>query len=96
MLLECHAAGTAITKQEAEVLDIELESQIASIKVSSTQGCTTKAPAHICEAASVCTGSLWITCFAAILDQINPVPIGAKARGAIVFDELTDNGYRLN
>ena len=93
MLLECHAAGTAISKQEAVILDLELDSQIASIKVSRTQGCIEVAPDHICKAALVCKGSFWITCFAAVLDQINPVPMGAKARGARVFDELVKNGY---
>ena len=93
MMLECHAAGTAITKKEAQLLDLELDSQIASIKVSRTQGCIEIAPDHICEAASVCKGSFWITCFAAVLDQINPVPIGNKARGATVLDEIENNGY---
>ena len=93
MLLECHAAGTAITKQEAVILDLELDSQIASIKVSRTQGCIEVAPDHICMSALVCKGSFWITCFAAVLDQINPVSIGTKARGARVLDELVKNGY---
>ena len=93
MLLECHAAGTAITKKEAVILDLALDSQIASIKVSRTQGCIEIAPDHICQSALVCKGSFWITCFAAVLDQINPVPMGAKARGARVFDELVKNGY---
>ncbi len=93
MLLECHAAGTAITKQEAQLLELELESQIASIKVSRTQGCIEIAPDHICKAANVCRGSFWITCFASILDEVTPVTIGKQARGAMVFDELTKNGY---
>ena len=93
MLLECHAAGTAITKQEAVILDLELDSQIASIKVSRTQGCIEVAPDHICKSALVCKGSFWITCFAAVLDHINTVQMGAKARGARVIDELVKNGY---
>ena len=93
MLLECHAAGTLITAQEAQLLDLELDSQIESIKVSRSQGCIEIAPNHICEAANVCKGSAWITCFAAVLDQLNPVPTGNKARGARVFDELINNGY---
>ena len=93
MLLECHAAGTEITTQEAQILELELDSQIASIKVSRMQGCLKIAPDHICKAAFVCKGSLWITCFASILDKINPVPIGNKARGPKVFDELVKNGY---
>ena len=96
MLLECHAAGTTITKQEAEILDLELDSQIASIQISRTQGCIEPAPEHICKAASVCKGSLWITCFAAVLDTINPLPMGTKARGATVFEELINNGYVVN
>ena len=93
MLLECHAAGTAISKQEAQLLDLELESQIASIKVSRTQGCIEVAPDHICKTAHVCLGSFWITCLAAVLDETIPVIIGRKARGANVFDELVRNGY---
>ncbi len=93
MLLECHAAGTAITRKEADLLDLELDSQIASIKVSRTQSCVEIAPDHICKSALVCKGSFWITCFAAVLDQVNPVPMGTKARGTIVFNELVKNGY---
>ena len=93
MLLECHAAGTALTKPEAVILDLELDSQLASIKVSKTHGCIEVAPDHIRKAALLCKGSFWITCFAAVLDQVNPVPMGQKARGATVFDELVKNGY---
>ena len=96
MLLECHAAGTPITPQEATLLDLELDSQIASIKVSRTQGCIEVAPDHICKASSVCIGSLWITCLAAVLDQLNPVSAGIKARGATVIDELLSNHYVVN
>ncbi len=96
MLLECHAAGTFITEGEARLLDLELDSQIASIKVSRTQGCVEVAPDHICHSAHVCKGSAWITCFASILDEIIPVEIGMKARGAKVFDELLRNGYLLS
>ncbi len=95
MLLECHAAGISISKQEAQLLDLELESQIASIKVSRTQGCIEIAPDHICKAAFICKGSFWISCLAAVLDQVTPVPMGTKARGATVFDELVQNRYLL-
>tara|TARA_Y100001968_G_C19363081_1_gene720911 strand:+ start:613 stop:906 length:294 start_codon:yes stop_codon:yes gene_type:complete len=93
MLLECHAAGTAITKDEAELLDLELYTQLESIKISRTQGCIEIAPDHICKVALVCKGSFWITCLAAVLDQVTPVNTGMKARGAKVFDELVCNGY---
>ncbi|KGG16099.1 MULTISPECIES: hypothetical protein [unclassified Prochlorococcus] len=93
LLLECHAQGTQITRQEAELLDLELYSQIESIKVSRTQGCLQIAPDHICKISLVCNGSNWITCLAAVLDQLLPATIGKKARGAQVFDELVRNGY---
>ena len=48
---------------------------------------------YICEAASVYKGSLWIICLAAVLDQVIPLPLGTKGRGAKVFDELLMNGY---
>ncbi len=96
MLLECHAAGTPITPQEAELLDLELDSQIESIKVSRTQGCIEVAPDHICKVVCVCVGSFWITCLAALLDQMNPVAAGSKARGARVMDELLSNHYAIN
>lgn len=95
MLLECYAAGSLISKQEAQLLDLELDSQIASIQVSRREGCIEVAPDHICKAANVCKGSLWITCFAAVLDLVAPVPIGEKARGAKVFDELVNNDYEI-
>ena len=96
LLMECHAAGTAITQQEARLLDLELDSQLASIKVSRTQGCIEIAPAHICRAANVRQDSFWITCFAAILDELIPVAVGEKSRGATVFDELVWNGYLVH
>ncbi len=93
LLLECYAEGTDITSQETELLDLELYSQIESIKVSDSQGCMQIAPKHICKKGLVCEGSLWITCLAAVLDQLSPLPIGQKSRGATVFDELVENGY---
>ena len=93
LLLEFHAQGIKINKTEAELLDLELYSQMQSIKVSRTQGCLEIAPDYICKVSCVCKGSLWITCLAAVLDQIVPVPFGTKARGAKVFDALQLNGH---
>ena len=96
LLLEFHAQGIKINQTEAELLDLELYSQIESIKVSRTQGCIEIAPDHICKSTLVCKGSLWITCLAALLDQIIPVPLGRKARGAQIFDELVAYGYLVS
>ena len=93
LLLECYAEGAELTLQEVELLEIELYSQIQSIKVSSTQGCMEVAPNHISKKALVCEGSLWITCLAAVLDQLSSAGLGQKSRGATVFDELVKNGF---
>ncbi len=95
LLLECYSEGIEITRQEVELLDLELYSQIESIKVSPQQGCIKVAPNHICKSALVCEGSFWITCLAAILDQLNPPSLGKKSRGATVFDQLVENGYLI-
>jgi len=76
ILLESYADGECINKDELSLLELELDSQLASIKFSRTQGCTEKAPQHICEAAQVCEGSSWLTCFASILDKANPISLG--------------------
>ena len=96
ILLESYAAGDDLKKDELSLLELELDSQLESIKFSRTQGCTEKAPKHICEAAKVCEGSSWITCFASILDKANPLSLGKKSRGAKVFDALLNNNYLMN
>ena len=93
LLLECYSSGSEMTKDELQMLEIELDTQIESIKVSRTQGCLQIAPKHICEAALVCEGSIWITCLASVLDKCSPPSLGQKAKGAIVFDELVRQGY---
>ena len=93
LLLECYSSGSEMTKDELQMLEIELDTQIESIKVSRTQGCLKIAPKHICQAAFVCEGSVWITCLAAILDNYLPACFGKNAKGAIVFDELVRQGY---
>ena len=82
-----------MTTDELQMLEIELDTQIESIKVSRDQGCLKIAPKHICQSAKVCEGSAWITCLASVLDKFSPPSIGQKAKGAIVFDELVRQGY---
>ena len=92
-LLECYSSGSEITKDELKMLEIEIDTQIESMKVSRTQGCLEIASKHICQAARVCEGSAWITCLASILDRCLPPSIGQKAKVSIVFDELVREGY---
>ena len=95
-ILESYASGESISKDELSLLELELHSQLESIKFSLPQGCIEKAPKHICKAAQVCEGSCWITCFASILDKANPISLGKKSRGAKVIDALQDNNYLMN
>ena len=95
ILLESYAAGEVINNDELSLLKLELDSQLESIKLSRTQGCTEKAPKHICEAAQVCEGSSWINCFTLIIDKANPLSLGKKSRGAKVIDVLLDNNYLM-
>ena len=93
ILLESYAAGEKISEDELALLELELDTQIETLKFSHSQGCTEEAPKHICEAAEVREGSSWITCFASILDKSNPPSLGIKSRGAKVWDQLQDNNY---
>ena len=93
LLLECYSSGSKMTKDELQMLEIELDTQIESIKVSRTQGCLQIAPKHICEAMLVCEGSAWITCLAAFLDKSTPPPISTKTRSGKLLDELIRSGY---
>ena len=96
ILLESYAAGEGINKDELSLLELELDSQLASIKFSRTQGCTEKATQHICEAVQVCEGSSRITSFASILSHANLLYLGNRSRGAKVIDALIDNHYLMN
>ena len=94
LLLECYSSGSEMTKDELQMLEIELDTQIESIKVSRNQGCLKIAPKHICQAALVCEGSTWITCLASVIDKCSPPSLGSKSRGAQVYDELVQHGYK--
>ena len=81
ILLESYTAGEGINKDNLLLLELELDSQLESIKFSRTQGCTGKAPKHICEAAQVYEGSTCIASFDSILDKENPLSLWKNSRG---------------
>ena len=91
LLLECYSTGTEMTEDELQMLEIELDTQIESIKVSRNQRCLHIAPKHICEAALVCVGSSWITCLASVLDKCSPSSLEQKGKWALLVDELVDS-----
>ena len=68
ILLKRYGAGEGISKDELSLLELELDSQLETIKLCRTQGCTEKAPKHICGAAQVCEcSSSYFSCFTTIL-----------------------------
>ena len=88
ILLENYASGSEITKDELSLLSIELDAQIANVKISPNQACMQVAPKYICIAALVCEASTWIVCLAAILDKCSPPLLGQKAKVTAVFEAL--------
>ena len=95
MLLECYASGSELSEQEIEILDLELETQIESLKLPFSQECIQVAPVRICESAFVCEGSFWITCLASVLDKLVPRGLANLSRGKKVFEVLVQNKYLI-
>ena len=60
ILLESYATGERISEDELPLLELELYTQLKTIKSSHSEGCLKEAPKHICEAAHVRDGSTWI------------------------------------
>ena len=75
LLIESYCFGTALSKQEIELLTLELETQIMNINISTEFGCFKSAPSHICEGVNLKKDTYWIMCLAEILDLHNPPPV---------------------
>ena len=85
-----------MTDDELQMLEIELDTQIESIKVSRSQGCLKIAPKHICQAVIVCESSSWSTCLAVYQISVCTFYIyrsKGKRANPILFDELVRQGY---
>ena len=95
ILLENHAAGECISKDELSLIELKLDSQLESLKISQKQGFTEKAPKHICGAGRSCEGSRWNNYFASISDKANQLSISNKSRGVNVINALLDNNYLM-
>ena len=57
ILLETYAASVNISEDEFPLLELELDSQIETIKLSRSQACPEEVPTHIYKTAKVCDGS---------------------------------------
>ncbi len=91
LLIESYSFGIALSQQEIELLNLELETQIMNINISTEFGCFKSAPAHICEGLNLKKNTYWIMCLAEILDLHNPPKMG-KTKSVEVFDLLLEKG----
>ena len=95
-MLESYSTSEGINKDELSLLELGIDSQLEYIDFfyhSRLHRKSTKK--HICDAAQLCEGSSWITCFASILDKVNPLFLKKKSRGTKVIDALLDNNYQF-
>jgi len=91
LLIESYSLGSTLSKQEIELLNLELETQIMNINISTEFECYKSAPSHICEGLNLKKDTYWIMCLAEILDLHQPPKFG-KTKSVEVFDLLLEKG----
>ena len=91
LLIESYIFGTDLSEQEIELLNLELETQIMNIKISTEFGCFKSAPTHICEGLKLKKDTYWIMCLAEIIDLHKSPKLG-KTKSVEVFDLLLEKG----
>ena len=91
LLIESYSFGTPLSREEIELLSLELETQIMNINISTDFPCLKTAPSHICKALNLRKGTYWINCLAQILDLHEPLKSG-KTKSVEVFDLLLKKG----
>ena len=91
LLIESYSFGTSLSKQEIELLSLELETQIMNINLSTEFGCFKSAPSHICKGLNLKKDTYWIMCLAEIIDLHKPLKFG-KTKSVKVFDLLLKKG----
>ena len=91
LLIESYSFGTPLSKEEIALLNLELETQIMNINISTEFGCLKSAPSHICEGLDLKKDTYWIMCLAEILDLHKPPKFG-KTKSVEVFDLLLEKG----
>ena len=91
LLIESYAFGKALSEQEIDLLNLELETQIININISKEFGRFKSAPLDICEGLNFKKNTYWIMCLAEILDLHKP-PKAGKTKSVAVFDLLLEKG----
>ena len=92
LLIESFSFGTTLSKQEIDLLNLELDTQIANLRISFDIGCLESAPNHICKSLNLRKGTFWITCLAETIDLHNPPKLGSPTKAVDVYNELLQNG----
>ena len=91
LLIESYSFGTSLTKQEIELLSLELETQIMNINISTEFSCFKSAPTHICKGLNLKKDTYWIMCLSEIIDLHKPPQTG-KTKRVEGFDLLLKKG----
>ena len=91
LLIESYSFGTPLSREEIALLNLELETQIMNINISTDFACFKTAPSHICKALNLRKGTFWIMCLAQVLDLHEPLKVG-KTKSVEVFDLLLKKG----
>ena len=66
LLIESYSLGSSLSEQEIELLNLELETQIMNLNISTEFGCFKSAPFYICEGLNLKKDTYWIMCLSLI------------------------------
>ena len=91
LLIESYSLGSSLSEQEIELLNLELDTQIMNINISTDFGFFKSAPTHVCEVLNLKKDTCWIMCLAQLLDLHKPPQFG-KTKSVEVFDLLLERG----
>ena len=91
LLIESYSLGVPLSKQEVDLLIIELDTQILNLEINKEPGFLKTAPEYICKRLHLRKDTYWISCLAEVIDK-NRSPERSKTRGATVIDALLSKG----
>ena len=94
LLIHSYSNGNRLTKQEIDLLILELETHIRNLKISNNFGFLDSAPDHICNCLKLKERSYWITCLAEIIDMHQPNKT-SRSRANEVYEELLQKGLLI-
>ena len=87
LLIDSYSSGIALSKEEIELLSLELDAQIMNLEISTEFACFKSAPSYICESLNLKKGTTWIMCLAEIID-LHTLNSKGITKSVEVFDLL--------